>query len=294
MKQNPLLSVNTPSPFIPIPLYTSNATDFGLIFDDFLQFDNLYQKPVFGDCVWTYPLTTSTSQCHTLQHSTDKSKHNQSYTDQTEQIYGAWLPVELMNDYRQLISQSGKHNVCRIVPQPARFNGKPIAFQVSVQSGKVTWLTPIQWKPPEYSLLSSSSSFSLLEHSRHEKRIHNSNSHKFNRINKNKTLFNFQTISFPPDFETQYKQFLLSLDGEREAIFPISGRVMNFTRKNSADPSNQLFDMIQYFEEFYTTLSMSLFFSLIHLFTCTCLLSLSHTHTHTHTTHSRIRTSFDE
>lgn len=74
------------------------------------------------------------------------------------------------------------------------------------------------------------------------------------------------------------------LDGESEAVFPISKRVMNFTRKNkcvshlmismashirswanlicvviilcSADSTNQLEDMVDYFEERYQVLGV--------------------------------------
>jgi hypothetical protein len=232
--------VDLPTPFFPIPLYTSNDTDFGLIFDDFLQFDDLYQKPVFGDCVWSYPSFTDTKRHPTA---TIHQRKN-VYEDDDEVIYGAWLPVELMNDYSELISQSGRHNICRVVPQPARFNGKPIAFVVSVQHTITTWITPIQWQ-------------------RHCERHHsfNCDSLQFEEVEfydkkRKKNIHHSQAISFPEEFESQYKYFLLSLDGEQEAVFPLSGRRMNFTRKNSADPSNQLHEMIEYFEEIYTSLSI--------------------------------------
>lgn len=51
---------------------TSKSEDFATIFDDFLQFDDLYQKPVFGDCVWT-----------------DATADNATTT-----VYGAWLPLD--------------------------------------------------------------------------------------------------------------------------------------------------------------------------------------------------------
>ncbi|CAF1643313.1 unnamed protein product, partial [Didymodactylos carnosus] len=32
---------------------TSNETDYNLLFSDLLEFDSLYVKPLFGDCLWT-------------------------------------------------------------------------------------------------------------------------------------------------------------------------------------------------------------------------------------------------
>jgi hypothetical protein len=49
----PPLGFSDPVPFLPVVYNLQNNTDFGLVFDDFLQLNDLYNKPVFGDCIWS-------------------------------------------------------------------------------------------------------------------------------------------------------------------------------------------------------------------------------------------------
>jgi Zn-dependent M28 family amino/carboxypeptidase len=49
---------------------------------------------------------------------------------------------------------------------------------------------------------------------------------------------------------------MLALDGEAEAVFPLSGRRIRFTAKSAADPGNQLGLLIEYLEERYRVLGI--------------------------------------
>jgi hypothetical protein len=107
---------NLTIPLLPINYIPGQSEeDMALVFDDFLQFDDLYQKRVFGDCVWT------------------------KNDDKDAKVDTAWLGDDLIQEYRHKVLAAAEQNnflVCRVVPQPARFNGSPISFFVEVSSVK--------------------------------------------------------------------------------------------------------------------------------------------------------------
>ncbi len=81
---SPLNSTEYPTPYFPGLLITSNPDDYFRIFNDMLQFPSLYEKPVFGDCLWT-----------------SNNYTNSLNEKQTTIIYRGWLPVEQVNIIKQ-------------------------------------------------------------------------------------------------------------------------------------------------------------------------------------------------
>ena len=92
------------------------------LFDDFSKQPGLYDKPVFGDCVWT--------------------------TSDGARAAGGWLPTAKRESFER--TAVGDDLVCVLLGQPARVNGVPTAFVVRVDSGSVIWPPEIGWggEPP--------------------------------------------------------------------------------------------------------------------------------------------------
>jgi len=188
-----------PRPFLPAMLRRDRPEENAKIFDDFLKFGDLYEKPVFGDCVWT-------------EDSGDSAP-----------VMEGWLTLERMNQEKEFFRTRNK--VCRLIPQPSRVDGKPSSYVVRYRGGTVQWPTGIAWK-------SGMGQF-----------------RKSLRTSVNR-------ISWPGDFLEKYRTDVQVLAGEKEARFPISGRTARFARKNSADPGNQLLEVVEYLEERYRQLGM--------------------------------------
>src|SRR6266568_7500368 len=93
-----------PEPFLPRVLRPFVAADHAALFDDFSTVADLYAKPVFGDCVWT-DLAGGALRAGWLA------------PDQRE-AFGKRLDLDarLEND-----------TLCRLLPQPARYDGKPFS-----------------------------------------------------------------------------------------------------------------------------------------------------------------------
>ena len=191
----------TTPPLIPAKLDPADPKEFALIFSDFFDLPGLYDKPAFGDCVWTpkaddAPLPIGTP---------------------------AWLPTDIMAQIREKRDIPG--DICRQTPAPARLNGRPTAFFLSLSAKGLAWPGEIQWKkvhdvlPP------------LPKHGAFIK-------------------------TWPTDFTAAYQQDMLALDGESEAVFPLSGRRVRFKAKSGADPGNQLGLLIEYLEERYRVLGI--------------------------------------
>ncbi|OFZ81845.1 MAG: hypothetical protein A2583_10575 [Bdellovibrionales bacterium RIFOXYD1_FULL_53_11] len=183
-----------------------NTEQHSQLFDDILLMKDLYTKPLFGDCIWT----------------------NETGTE----VRHAWLATSLSGFYKELLHKEakplGEQTVCRLLPQPARFNGKPVSFVLKVSSSKTTWPASISWTPdkkPALPALSASASKTRIT--------------------------NWQS-----DFLKAYRDDLLALDGEEEAVFPRSGRKMRFTRKNNITAHNQLLEQAAYLEERYTEIGI--------------------------------------
>jgi hypothetical protein len=115
--------------------------------------------------------------------------------------------------------------ICRQTPAPSRLNGKPAVFVLDLSGKALTWPAEIRWKKVRNTLPP---------------------------LPRRKLLIK----AWPADFTATYKQDLLALDGEAEAVFPLSGRRVRFTAKSGADPGNQLGVLIEYLEERYRALGI--------------------------------------
>ena len=135
----------------------------------------------------------------------------------------AWLPVARMAELRQKREIPGE--VCRQTPSPARLNGKPVAFTLSFSGNTLVWPVEIGWKKPNDVLPVLHANDALIK-------------------------------KWPFDFTEAYKKDLFSLDGEGEAVYPISKRKVRFTARSGADPNNQLGLLIEYLEERYRELGI--------------------------------------
>lgn len=162
-----------------------------LLFADLLQYDDLYQKPLFGDCVWT--------------------------DAEGLRARAAWLPAHA----KRVLSDV----VCRKISQPSRMADQPFTLVIGVsEKGAIRWpkgirFLPERSKPP---------------------RIH----------------LDASRVRFSEKFRDAYEEDVRVLAGTELAVFPKSGKRMRFTRKNSADPKNQLLLLISYLEERYAKLGI--------------------------------------
>ncbi len=122
----PTGSAGRKAPILPISPDLKNKKDFALVFDDILKLKQLYDKPLFGDCIWIDP-------------------------DRQDQIIGAWLPLKGMESWRNKLSRRLEHGqnipTCRAIPQPSRWNGRPATFVLTVGSSGVKWPREFEWKP---------------------------------------------------------------------------------------------------------------------------------------------------
>ncbi|MEI6493812.1 MAG: M28 family peptidase [Verrucomicrobiota bacterium] len=114
------------APFLPVLLDPAKKKDFGMIFDDALKLKELYDKPVFGDCMWTDPARDGA-------------------------VIEAWLPLKEREGYgKKLAGRLGRGEkvpACRLLPQPARLTGRPATFILTVDSEGLKWPDEIRWKP---------------------------------------------------------------------------------------------------------------------------------------------------
>lgn len=140
-------------------------------------------------------------------------------------VFAAWLPTEQMGAERG--GKQTRGGVAMVVPQPCRLNGEPVTFRVAWGGGGA----PVEW-PPALVWVTRSQSLPLPE----------------GRPPRVK--------SWPPGFEEAYRKDVLALDGEEEAVFPVSGRRLRFTGKSSADPNNNLHELVEYLEERYQVMGV--------------------------------------
>ena len=188
----------SPPAFLPAPEKSWTAASGAQIFGDTLQFKNLYTKPLFGDCVWT---------------------------DETGRtIYGAWNDPGQRQNYERDLSASGSKRVCRVIPQPARLYGKPVAFRLGVSADTVEWPAEIKWesRPAVSAAVAGKPAIKR----------------------------------WPANFTAAYKTDVTALSGAKPAVFPVSKRKMVFTRKNNIQQDSQLDDIADYLEERYLALGI--------------------------------------
>ncbi len=191
-------------PFLPLLLDPAKKRDFAMIFDDALKLKELYDKPLFGDCIWTDPV-------------------------RDDAVMNAWLPLKDREGFGNKLAgrlvRGESAPACRVLPQPARLNGRPATFLLTVDSSGVKWPGEIRWKPAHTALPRTAGAASRIS-------------------------------AWPHDFTAAYRKDILALDGEQEALLPLSGRKVRFTRKNSVDPHNQLIDVVRFLEERYRQLGI--------------------------------------
>ncbi len=192
----------TTPPMLPVRLDPADPKEFALIFSDFSDLPGLYDKPAFGDCVWT------------------------PRADEAPLFPGtpAWLPTERMGALREQRDVPGE--VCRQTPAPVRLNGRPVVFVLSVSAKGVAWPAGIGWKEIHRALPPLPGRAAFVK-------------------------------AWPADFTAAYRRDMLALDGENEAVFPLSGRRVLFKAKSGADPDNQLGLLSEYLEERYWFLGIS-------------------------------------
>jgi hypothetical protein len=202
--ESPTVAVG-PVPFLPISLRRDDEKEFDRIFSDFLSFKDLYAKPAFGDCVWT-----------------ENGKDSGSAG-----ITAAWLPMERLPAERD--ATDSPNRICRVVPQPARVNGKPKTYVIGIRGGRIRWPGDIAWRPASEGI-----------DGRHR-------------------VAAGRPIAWPGDFVDRYKEDVQVLAGEKEAHYPLSGRRATFSTKNSADVGNRLMEVADYLEERYRSQGIATF-----------------------------------
>ncbi|CAF1154272.1 unnamed protein product [Didymodactylos carnosus] len=215
----PLNTSQYPEPYFPHLYLTSNETDYNLLFSDLLEFDSLYVKPLFGDCLWTTDEYVSTL----------KEK-------QLTKIHSGWLNVNDMGQFGNKIQQSGQHNICVLLPQPAQTNGKPYTLFVNINinnSNKIEWPTNIYW----YTVSSPT----------------------LNEIKNAEPKTNewYNNLKFPLNFNDSWTKDMYQLSGAHLLEFPQTiNKKLNLTRKSSIQSDNQLHDIIDYLIERYKQLNI--------------------------------------
>lgn len=110
-----------PAPVVPETLRPWKKRDAIRLFADIFDQPSLYDKPVFGDTVWT--------------------------TADGSRVLDAWMPLSKIEEMRERAEREGgeKNLVARLVPQPARVGTKPATFVLKVGKGAVIWPQRIQW-----------------------------------------------------------------------------------------------------------------------------------------------------
>jgi len=134
----------------------------------------------------------------------------------------AWLPNSQLAAYAE---RDLSDRLALVLPPPARLNGKPITFNLVVKGNTVTWPSGFQWTAPS--------------------------------PEPGPTPGSVVIGSYPADFAESYRNDVLALDGEAEAVFPISDRTERFTVKNNALADNQLAAVFDYLEERYGQLGLA-------------------------------------
>ncbi|MBL9006385.1 MAG: M28 family peptidase [Myxococcales bacterium] len=193
-----------PQPILPRNLDPANAKQSNAIFADFLTLRDLYDKPVFGECIWT--------------------------AKKDERITQAWLDPDLVSQARRDI-KSYQSLLCRAIHQPARFNDAPRTFVLRLHDNQVLWPHEIRWQPARTADLATTEIQS--EHV-------------------------VPTITWPEDWHTHYAMDIEILSGQREAEYKNKNKQVRtkFVNKNSADPKNQLLDIVSYLEYRYDRLGI--------------------------------------
>lgn len=108
----------SPAPELPAHyLPWKKSGDEQAVFRDFLESSDLYEKPRFGECVWT--------------------------DDSGAKVAAAWLPPGEVAVHRERLLEAKYHAYA--IPQPARFNDRAVTFLLRVDQGRVHWPKHVHW-----------------------------------------------------------------------------------------------------------------------------------------------------
>ncbi len=146
------------------------------------------------------------------------------WTDESgDNITGAWLPPASKHERAAFLVE--KRLTARAIHQPAWFNDKPITFTIKVDGGKAVFPETIEWVP--------------------EKSVQATPKKSRPRVK-----------AWADDYDQVYQADVETIAGERDAVFPLSGKSIRFVRKSSAQPNHDLEKMVDYLEERYRKLGI--------------------------------------
>lgn len=178
----------SPLPEVPVTKNLSSPDSFQDVFADFLEMSDLYQKPLFGNSI---------------------------FTDKQGNVLAAWLPSSWRQTYRNKFTKINNLRtgiVARVVSQPARFNDQPLTFLLRIRNGKLVVPSEISFYQP------------------------------LRANGKSGLPIRLDGLHFDSEWSKQYQWQVEICAGEREALFPISGKRLWFTTKNNAQKGNHLYD----------------------------------------------------
>jgi hypothetical protein len=193
----------------PKNLSIADAREFGRIFNDFLRSKDLYKKPLFSECVWT--------------------------DVEGKRSAGAWFSPERIGVYREKLAAQSSDSatagleICHAVPQPARFNPRPVTFVVRASSDTVEFAHEPRWSETVRYSESDSKKLDSPE----------LGDHHVNQKSDSPVI-----RGWPTDMGKRYRADIEFLAGPR------------FIHKNSADENNRILDVIRYLEHRYAKLGI--------------------------------------
>jgi hypothetical protein len=111
-------------PILPVSLRAGEKADHALIFNDFLELAGLYDKPAFGNCLWS----------------------TEGEDAELPSGTSAWMPPVRMSETRQ---KGAPAPVCRVLNQPMRLNGKAATWRIRSDGTRAVWPEGIRWQADE-------------------------------------------------------------------------------------------------------------------------------------------------
>jgi len=190
-----LPETGAPAPFLPEFISASSKKGYHALFADVLEYKDLYQKPLFGDAVWL---------------------------DAKGGVTAAWLPPDGRDGFAA--SAATRKLSAVVLPQPARVDGAPVSYRLTVHGSSVQWPADIRWTAPAAAAPAADSGVKIAR--------------------------------WPADFMETYRTDVMLLAGETDAVFPVSGRRARFTKKNNIETDNHLGQVVSYLEERYALLGI--------------------------------------
>jgi hypothetical protein len=143
-------------------------------------------------------------------------------------IYQGWLPVEKSN----LFQQESKHNICIVLPQPVRMNGKVYTLFVNItKENEIVWPSNIIW----YTYPSPSQD-------------------QISEVKPKSDAWH-KNLHWPSTFADDWTLNMQQFSGKQPLQFKNQTK-LNLTRKSSVQLDNQLLDLIDYLIEKYQTMNI--------------------------------------